>query len=148
MNQIPRTALKCIKDSRSTGFASLNTRLNNSPIWQKLERVGLSSTEDYEQFAPREPGQRVAEPVVFKYEKFTGKVLLKIRGSGIRERIFINKTCTKDRTIPDVHRQVFKNDVYKSLKSLYPTCGEYFSLWLHYNCGAMNKLELEDTTNS
>lgn len=125
MIQISRTAMKCIDDRRSnsrlSGFARTNPRMNCTRNWQKLERIGLSSTEDEERYAPREPGQPNVGPVVFKYEKYTGQVLLKIRGSGIRERIFINSTCTKDRSITDWHRQVFKNEVYKSLKFLFPT---------------------------
>ena len=146
MIQISRTDLKLIGNLRLFGFSKFQTRMNCSRIWQKLERIGLSSVEDEKQFAPREPEHTTIVGAVFKYEKFTGKVLLEIRGRGVRERKFINGSVTKDRAILDSHRKSFKNEVHRSIKSFHPTCGEYFNLLLHYNCGAMNKLELEDTT--
>lgn len=146
MIQISRTDLKPIRRLRLNGFAKAQTRMNCSRIWQKLERIGLSSVEDEKLSVPCEPGQSKFVDVLFKYEKYTGKILLKIRGNGIRDREFKNGSLEKDRAILDIHRKIFKNEVYSSIKSFYPACGEYFTLQLHYNCGVMNKLELEDTT--
>ena len=145
--QISRTDLKSVDNSRLTGFSILNSRMNSSHVWQKIERIGLSSIEDEKQVLTRESDK--ADEFVgmkFKYEKFIGKVLLEIRGHGIREREFINGSVIKDRSITAYHRKVFKNEVYSSIKSFHQACGEYFDLLLHYNCGVMDRLEMRDTT--
>lgn len=149
MIEILRTDLQpvghSLRSTRPTGLSGLNPRMDCTPDWQEIERIGLSSDEDGAVSVVHETGKIYYE-YKHKYEKYSGKVLLKIRGRGIRDRIFFHGTRTHDRSIPENHRNKFRQEVYKSIKSWLPTCGEYFSLLLHYNCGVMNKLEIEDTT--
>ena len=149
MTEILRTDLKPVdcrtRSIRPTGFSRLNPRLGCSRAWQEVERIGLSSDEDDAIPITDEAGRIFCE-IKRKYKNYTGKVLLKIRGNGIRDRIFYCETSTQDRSISEYHRKKFRHEVCKSIKSQFPSCGEYFNLMLHYNCGVMSKLEIDDTT--
>lgn len=129
---------------RPSGFLALNLR-NCTSNWLAMEYIGVSSDEDEEVQVYNETG-RIFYEIRSKYERYTGKVLLKIRGDGIRDRVFICDTNMQDRSIPKHYRKKFKHEVYKSIKTRFPACGEYFNLMLHYNCGVMDKLEIDDTT--
>ena len=146
MIEISRTSLISSDNRRSKGFAGLNQRIGCTNLWLTLQSIGLSSVVDEKQDFSNIPLKDAFVPTVFKYEYYTGKVFLDMRGRGIRERTFKNSVVWKDRGIPDCYRKSFKTDVFGTLKTLIPDCKEYFQLLLHYNNGALVRLQYENRT--
>jgi hypothetical protein len=146
MIEISRTRLFPSDNRRMNGFTDLNPRTGCSKIFLSLQSIGLSSVVDEKQDFSNTPLKDAFVPTVFKYDYYTGKVLLDMRGSGIRERIFINRAVWKDRGIPEYYRKSFKTDVYGELKAAIPDGEEYFRLLLHYNMGALVGLQYENRT--